>query len=227
MRRHEALRQLTELSTARAAWLHRTVAELSADAVWLAGSLGRGDGDGWSDVDLLVVGGDLPVHDALLTLEVPHNGPATGRYVGAMYALGELPLWVDWYLWPADLPIPCDTRRLAGHGRSSPYTLFEVLDRHGRGPRLPEGPRSTFVLAMLPLAAKFIARGNTPAATSMAAMLGAPPEPSLLDGLRHLLATTPGDPAVRDRIGRVLDIAAALTTPPAAPASRRQVRRDL
>lgn len=212
MRRHEAHQLLSALPTARDAWLNRTIADLPADALWLAGSLGRGEGDQWSDVDLIVVGGELPLHDALLTLEVPHNGPAAGRYIGAMYALGELPLWVDWYSWPSDLPIPRDARLVAGHGHPSPYTLFELLDNHGRGPHTVN-TASTFTLAMLPLAAKFIARGNIPAAVSMAAMLGANTDPSLLCGLRDVLIRTPGSAAVRDRVGRVLDIAAALTTP--------------
>lgn len=79
MRRPEAHRLLSALPAARDAWPNRTVAELPADALWLAGSLGRGEGDQWSDVDLIVVGGELPLHDALLTLEVPQNGPAVAR----------------------------------------------------------------------------------------------------------------------------------------------------
>jgi len=211
VRRQEAEQALAALSIARDAWLRRTVADLSADALWLVGSLGRGDGDRWSDVDLLVIGGELPLRDALLTLEVPHNGPAAGRYVGAMYALGELPLWVDWYLWPADLAIPRDAQLLAGRGQPSRYTLFELLDHHGRGPETSPNAASTFTLAMLPLAAKFIARGNIPAATSMATMLGACTQPSVLHGLRDLLGSTPASAAVRDRVGRVLDLTAALT----------------
>jgi hypothetical protein len=212
VRRQEAEQSLAALAIARGGWLKRTVADLSAEALWLVGSLGRGDGDQWSDVDLLVIGGELPLHEALLTLEVPHNGPAAGRYVGAMYALGSLPLWVDWYLWPADLAIPRDARLLAGRGQPSQYTLFELLDHHGRGPNTTPTAPSTFTLAMLPLAAKFIARGNISAATSMATMLGARTEPSVLHGLRNLLASTPGSAVVRDRVGAVLDLAAALTT---------------
>ena len=94
MRRQEAHDLVAAMPAVREAWLERTVAGLPAEAVWLAGSLGRGEGDPWSDVDLLVVGGDVPLGDAILTLEVPHNGPAGGRYAGAMYDVGPLPLWV-------------------------------------------------------------------------------------------------------------------------------------
>jgi hypothetical protein len=194
---------------AREAWLERTVAGLRAEAIWLAGSLGRGEGDPWSDVDLLVVGGDLPLGDAILTLEAPRNGPVDGRYVGAMYDIGTLPLWVDWYSWPATLPAPRDALLLSGHGDTGHRTLFESLDHHGRGPETATDP-ATFTLAMLPLTAKFIARGEHSAAAGMAAMLGITDEAPLVNGLRDLLAATPGSAVVRSRIARVLDVVAGL-----------------
>ncbi|MDI6105121.1 nucleotidyltransferase domain-containing protein [Actinoplanes sp. NEAU-A12] len=210
MRRQEAQDLVAAMPPAREGWLGQTVAGLRAEAVWLAGSLGRGEGDSWSDVDLLVVAGDLPLGDAILTLEVPRNGPAGGRYVGAMYDIGPLPLWVDWYSWPASLPAPRDARLLSGHGNTGCRTLFESLDHHGRGPGTATDP-ATFALAMLPLTAKFIARGEHSAAAGMAAMLGITDQAPLVDGLRDLLAATPGNAVVRTRIARVLDVVAALT----------------
>lgn len=198
-------RLLDELVAARTAWLKDIVATLDAEAVWLTGSLGRGAGDAWSDADLLVVGGELPLADAVLTLEVPQNGPVGGRYVGAMYDIGPLPLWVDWYAWPADLPAPRDARLLSGAGRAGELTLFEALDRHGRGPAEESSDRAAFTLAMLPLTAKFLARGDHASAAGMAAMLGVAPT---VDALRELLARTPGSPRAHLLISRFLDVVA-------------------
>lgn len=217
MLRQEAQDLVAAMPTARQTWLDKTVASLRAEAIWLAGSLGRGEGDPWSDVDLLVVGGDLPFGDAILTLEVPGNGPADGRYVGAMYDIDPLPLWVDWYSWPATLAAPRDALLLSGHGQTGDHTLFEALDHHGRGPETTTDP-ATFTLAMLPLTAKFIARGKDASAAGMAKMLGI--KAPLVDGLRALLATTPCSAVLRARITRVLDVAAALTPQPARPKIR-------
>jgi len=208
---HEARGLLAAFATARDAWLKATIADLPATALWLAGSLGRGEGDEWSDLDLLVVDGELPLGDALLTLEVPHNGPIGGRYVGAMYDIGPLPLWVDWYSWPADLPAPRDCRLLSGHGHVVSRTLFESLDYCGRGSQIPHEDPATFTLAMLPLAATFVVRGQTSAAVDMSAMLGAPAHDSVLDGLREILATAPAKASVHSLVARVLDVVAALT----------------
>ncbi len=210
MRRQEADALVASMPPARDAWLKRTVAGLSAEAIWLAGSLGRGEGDPWSDVDLLVVDGNLPLDDAVLTLEVPHNGPAGGRYVGAMYDIGPLPLWVDWYSWPSTLPAPRDALLLSGHGTAGHRTLFDALDHHGRAPGTTTDP-ATFTLAMLPLTAKFIARGNHQAASGMASMLDITANPTLVDALRDRLTTTPAGPVVRAHITRVLEVVAALS----------------
>jgi hypothetical protein len=233
------------MAVARETWLRRTVDDLRAEAVWLAGSLGRGEGDAWSDLDLLIVGGELPLDDAILTLEVPENGPVGGRYAGAMYDVGPLPLWVDWYDWPAGLPAPSDARLLAGAGEPGHRTLFEALDHHGRasGPGLVHRGRASgpatdhhsraagstvdhrgrvagtatdpaaFTLAMLPLTAKSLARGDAAAAAGMARMLGADGGPSIIGGLRKLLDATPASAIVRTRVGSVLDVVGVLTAP--------------
>jgi hypothetical protein len=51
------------------------------------------------------------------------------------------------------------------------------------------------------------------AASSMTNMIGADTEPTLLHGLRVVLARTPATPAVRDRVARLLDMTAALAEP--------------
>ena len=57
MNPREARALVAALPEAREHWLTETVAGMQAQAVWLTGSLGRGQADEWSDVDLIVVGG--------------------------------------------------------------------------------------------------------------------------------------------------------------------------
>lgn len=49
-----------------------------------------------------------------------------------MYGLDPLTLWVDWYLWPADLPVPRDARLLRGQGVQGDLDLKQALDNVGR-----------------------------------------------------------------------------------------------
>lgn len=212
---NEALALLGSFAEARDEWLADTTASLHASAVWLAGSLGRGDGDVWSDIDLLVVGGSTRLdqmiavkHQPMLTLPVSHNGPLGGGYIGAMYDVGPIPLWVDWYAWPTELPVPSGARLLSGRGVAGTHTLFEALDCYGRGPYV-ESPREAFTLAMLPIIAKFVARSDRHAAETMARMLDIDTT-SIIDGLGKKLATIEADPVIRDRISRHIEVAAAV-----------------
>ena len=80
---------LAALARGRARWLAETVPRLRAEGVWLTGSLGAGTADEWSDVDIIVVGGDGVLDQPLLSFAMPGNGPAGGGYVGAMYDVGS------------------------------------------------------------------------------------------------------------------------------------------
>jgi hypothetical protein len=113
----DPVQRLAEHATARDAWLAATTRQLHGDervaAVWLVGSLGQQAGDIWSDVDLALVVRDEDLHvlaerrrsefgrfgEVLVAIDAP-NAPAGGVYLGAAYAVGELPLWVDWHVWP-------------------------------------------------------------------------------------------------------------------------------
>lgn len=201
---------MAAMSADRERWLLEIVGRLHARSVWLAGPLGRGQGDAFSDLDLIVVDGQIPPHDALLTLERADNGPATGGYVGAMYDLDPLTLWVDWYLWPADLPVPRDARLLRGQGAQGDLDLKQALDDAGRGTlETPPGP-DVFALAMLPLAAKYVARPDPDAAAAMAAMLGAPSHLDPLESLAVVLSRIQSQPTLRDRVGNYLQVVADL-----------------
>ena len=95
--------------------LDRIVAALRTDervaAAWFAGSLGRGDADAWSDLDVWVVVEDehagaviagsrsfvAAVGSPLLILEAPQNAPADVAYLLVLYPGRAGPQQVDWY----------------------------------------------------------------------------------------------------------------------------------
>jgi hypothetical protein len=195
------------LAAGRARWLAETVPTLQADGVWLVGSLASETHDEWSDVDLLVAGGErVPGGETLLTLEMPGNGPVGGGYVGAMYDVGHLPLWVDWYFWPSEAPIPREARLLAGAGTAGDLDLAETLELVGRGlPGLAPDP-DAFTLAMLPLAAKYIVRGDLAKAAAMASMLDAPFDVGVGAGLSVVLSRVEGDHAASAAVRRYLEV---------------------
>ncbi len=204
---------LAALAAGRARWLAETVPALQADGVWLVGSLGTGRGDEWSDVDIVVVGGECVLDETLLTLEMPDNGPLGGGYVGAMYDVGLLPLWVDWYQWPSDAPVPRDSRLLAGAGVAGSLDLSETLELVGRGLSGPAPDPDVFALAMLPLAAKHIARGDMEKAVAMASMLGAPSDVGVGAGLSVVLSRVEGHETAAAAVRRYLEVVTAIAGP--------------
>jgi len=182
---------------ARDAWLSRALAVLDSaphvTSVELVGSLGRGDGDDWSDVDLLVfVDGDVrtaldPVLPQLgemaFFLDAPHNTRADGYSFGATFIVDGLPIGTDWYVWPAHV----------ADGGS-----FD--ERNGEGPRgvmppITDERLKAFEIAMTIVEAKALARGRTDVTA---------------DELRRRAVLAPV-PALADAINRYLDLVAATT----------------
>jgi hypothetical protein len=179
----DPVQRLADHATARDAWLVATSRQLQGDervaAVWLVGSLGQNGGDAWSDVDLALVVRDEELDrlaerrrsefgrfgEVLVAIDAP-NAPAGGAYLGVAYAVGELPLWVDWYLWPlstarrpndarvlierAALPPPATTPHAALIQHSRAAAPHAVVDRFA--------DPVDFTVAMVPIAAKYIAR---------------------------------------------------------------------
>ena len=106
--------QLNELINGRQAALDRVAAKAhtaGAKALLLIGSLGRGGGDAFSDLDLIVVPGpafaglDLSrmfADDVLAQLEVPHNAPTGGTFHTTCLTVAGTVLWVDLFIWPLD-----------------------------------------------------------------------------------------------------------------------------
>jgi hypothetical protein len=180
---NDPVQRLAEHATARDAWLAATSRQLHGDervaAVWLVGSLGQESGDAWSDLDLVVVARDehLPAlverrrsefsrfGEVLVAIDAP-NGPAGGAYLGVAYAVGELPLWVDWYLWPLSTARrPSDAWVLIERAALPPPATkpHAALIQHSRAAD-PQAVHDRFAdpvdftVAMVPIAAKYIAR---------------------------------------------------------------------
>ena len=213
MNSEDARRVLGEHAAARDAWLAQTVADLAstAKAVWQVGSFATGTADDWSDLDLILVGAKPPLESAALIARVPGNGLADGDYVGAAYPVGPLLLGVDWYVWPADIPVPVEARLLIGNGARGELDLSSSLDRHGRGvpDGLPVDPRVS-TLAMLPIVAKYVGRGAEDKAGAMIGWLGGDSGADPVTQLRELLAATGDHHVLTPRISRLIDVADAL-----------------
>jgi len=174
-----SVRDLLEARRAeRDAILERATALLVADtrivAAWLTGSLGRGDGDSLSDIDLRVIVEDAEIGafvanrrgevgqigQPILIEEAPQNAPPGGAYLLVLYGGGTGAHQVDWYWQPqVSARFPPDARML--------------FDRAGIPSRAPSAPltdvertallanKAAFQWAMLPIAAKKIARADS------------------------------------------------------------------
>jgi hypothetical protein len=238
----DPVQRLADHAVARDAWLAATSRQLQGDervaAVWLVGSLGQDGGDAWSDVDLALAvrDDDLPglvewrrfefgrFGEVLVAIDAP-NAPAGGAYLGVAYALGELPLWVDWYLWPRSTARrPSDARVLIERAELPPpaiephATLLQhsrAADPHAVVDRFAD--RVDFTVAMVPIAAKYIARRQPQAASELLRLLDRDARSALgvreqLSALRRILGWVEGErpsPAVQ-AAAAVLDLAEQL-----------------
>lgn len=164
----------------REALLQRSIASLNGDervdAAWLFGSMGRGDADALSDLDLFVVVADAHLDsviaerpqfmaaqgDLLLVLEAPQNRPPGGAYNMAIYAGVDGPHQVDWY-WQArsQAQVPSQTRLLldrAGLPCSEHPPHFDYQPVDAPSPIEAANRAIQFFWAMLLITAKYAAR---------------------------------------------------------------------
>jgi len=187
-----------QYAAARSAWLQSAQQRLHDDnrlvAALLVGSLGRGAGDDWSDVDLIaVVAPDDAIGliaererfvgglgNALFIFDSPWNAPEDGAQVNTIYDVGcGWPLYLDCDLWPLSrAAIPDDVRVL--FDRVSLPSMGLSLDEYRSwptGPR-PESTDEAVVrrarIAMIPIIAKCIVRHDTDRAERMLTNLGYP-----------------------------------------------------
>lgn len=186
---------LTRLVTARNAWLDVVTAILVARpwavGVWLVGSLGRGNGDAYSDVDLVVaVDHSAPrvaVTDPVAGLSLPGrivyrrskpcNAPAGGAYLALGVELCELPVLVDIFVWPANTAAVPDGALVLHERANLPrtgMTFVQLLDLHRSSAATGSDPHDPgTVLMLVQLAAKYFVRGNEPKLAGICDQLGA------------------------------------------------------
>ena len=200
------------LRVIREAWLRPVIEQLEADpdisAAGFVGSIGRGDADDWSDVDLVIVVPDDQVDryaDAVrragpervaLSFDARHNAPRGAGSVGVHYVIDGLPFNADWYIYPdsqgawvADAKVVFDRHGL----RRLSDTFDEHLAKREVQPPAPKPANAHRLLqmALIPVAAKRIAR-RSPDAGRMVEFVGGPHAPDAapaehLETLRGLL----------------------------------------
>jgi hypothetical protein len=188
--------------------LDQVLGMLEADpvvgGVALIGSLGRGQADSWSDIDLLILMGDQalarfvdepaarPWAQADLLSDGRHNSPAGATSVGAIHIRAGLPLRVDLHVhpaaqtcWPADGRIVFQRRPI-----ETGTVSFDRLNASGS--RQPATAKTadeirTIHLSYVPIAGKYVGR-RSPEACQMIRFLGKMPDFSAGDPAAQLLA---------------------------------------
>jgi predicted nucleotidyltransferase len=237
-------RRLREHIGYRAEWLRGAQSALRADqraqAVVLHGSLGRGDPDEWSDIDVIVYVADValpaavegrltfgdPFGDRLYVLDSPWNAPLAGAQVNVLYRLESgLPLYVDWSLWPQSMAaLPADTsllyERSAGLVRPL-RTTFNEWATYERQPRPSPNEVGADVLrhaqfGMVPIAVKFWVRRDRERLERLLRSIGVAVVPTGADGeitviRERLQALSTGEtPRTVDAVRTLCDTAADL-----------------
>jgi hypothetical protein len=179
-------------------------ADTVVDGVALIGSLGRGEADNWSDIDLLILMGDRalaqfvdepaarPWAQADLLSDGRHNSPAGATSVGATHIRSGLPLRVDLHVHPAARTRwPTDGRIVFQRRPIETGTLsFDQLSASGF--RQPATAKTAdeirrIHLSYVPIAAKYIGR-RSPHAREMIRFLGTMPDFNDADPSAQLLA---------------------------------------
>jgi predicted nucleotidyltransferase len=201
------------LRAIREALLCRAIGGLEADpavsAAGLVGSLGRGDADDWSDIDLLIVVPDgqvgqyadatkLPGSEQVTwSIDARHNVPRGAGAISALYVIDGLPLQADWYVyplsraaWAADAKIVFDRDGLPRLND----TFREHQEKREVQPPVPKAANAHRLLqaSLVPVAGKYVAR-RSPDAGRMVEFIGGPHAPGASPGehlamLRRLLA---------------------------------------
>ena len=172
--------RLEQYAGERATLLHSATeflrAETRVDAAWLFGSLGRGDADELSDIDLFVVVADedfdaliadrynfmAQIGEPLLILEAPQNWPPAGVYNMAHYPASDGTLQIDWY-WVrrSAAAIPSETQVIfdrVGLPQLATPTHFAYQPVPARPPAEVATQQINLFWAMLLITAKYIVR---------------------------------------------------------------------
>ncbi|HYP40620.1 MAG TPA: nucleotidyltransferase domain-containing protein [Chloroflexia bacterium] len=172
----------------RAALLQRAIEVLTEDrrvvAAWLFGSLGRGDADDLSDIDLWLVVADEHMEDMrstrreyicslgkpLLIEDAPQNAPPGGAYLLVLYGGVAGPHQVDWYWQPqSSACLPQDARVLFDRVDIQPAEPPSAMTHEARIEAATG--KCAFFWAMVNITAKKIARREAWAVLRMLDML--------------------------------------------------------
>src|SRR3984957_12476162 len=163
-------------------------ADPAVAGVALVGSLGRGEEDNWSDIDLFILASDQfigqfmnepaasPWARADLFSDGRHNSPAGATSLGTTHLRSGLPLWVDLHVHPADrTPWPADGRVLFERRPVKTGTL-PFGEYNASGPRQPATAKTAdevrrIHLGYVPTAGKYVGR-RSPRACEMIRFLG-------------------------------------------------------
>jgi predicted nucleotidyltransferase len=213
-------------------------------ALWLHGSLARGDGDALSDVDLIVVAEPgrvaalrddfaqliAAVGPACLVHEAPQNAPLDGRQWNVLYDVEPLPLYVDWNLWPAHVDRPADAKVLFQRRDAAPPDgpdYVEMVARMARGhSETGPGVLDAFRVYMVPIVVKHAARGWAESVAQLLGWLQVPWDgntalPAVVGCAQAILAESGGDlpPATRRCLERYLQRLLEFAAPTVAAAS--------
>ena len=162
-------------AVARDVLLARIVQLLSADvrvaAAWLSGSIGRGEADEWSDLDLHVAISDEHLESfwaerqqlyhqvgrpVLIQRELSSNAQPGGHFQLVIF---DGPLEVDWNVGPLGLARRVPAHVLLFSRADVPLAQPPILSVEELRVRAEE--RLIFLWAMAPIAVKYIARGQT------------------------------------------------------------------
>lgn len=179
-------------------------ADPAVAGVALIGSLGRGEADNWSDIDLLILMGDralarfaaepaaTPWAQADLLSDGRHNSPAGATSVGTTRIRSGLPFGVDLHVhpeartrWPTDGHVVLERRPIETVSLS-----FDQLN--ATGPRQPATAKTPdeirrIQLSYVPIAGKYIAR-RSPRACQMIQFLSRAPDFTDADPSAQLVA---------------------------------------
>jgi hypothetical protein len=167
--------QLDALVAGRSAVLDRIIVaarRAEVGALLLVGSLGRGGGDGWSDLDLIAVpapgysGLDLVTVFAdkvLASLDAPRNAPLGGDYRGVCLDVAGMALWVDWYVWPQSTAVvPADATAIYDDLGllESGLDFIPLINAHNDPAARAHPANSVTLLLRIAVAAKYLARAD-------------------------------------------------------------------
>jgi hypothetical protein len=212
-------------------------ADPAVAGVALVGSLGRGEEDNWSDIDLFILASDQfigqfmnepaasPWARADLLSDGRHNSPAGATSLGTTHLRSGLPLWVDLHVHPADrTPWPADSRAVFERRPVKTGTL-PFGEFNASGPRQPATAKTAdevrqIYLGYVPIAGKYVGR-RSPRAGEMIRFLGQRRDFTDHDPAAQLLAlrgiakdlSSPSRGQLGDAVASYLDLVEATGQP--------------